>query len=604
MAKRTKTRRSGGALRAKLVKKRGGGTTLVFSRNAASSAPRKPRKGSAAYKEQRRLAMRAIADSSRVSAAETSRAVAKDSRKRKARATRERKYAAHAKTVPQWGVTSQKKKARVAFGPFKRWNSPRDGRTYGYVDAKSGKIKKIPTWAVAGAHSARAFADPKFDGARSRITKQRAAAKKRASGRFSKTTRKLQAQIKALEAKQARELKRIEEGKSIMAPNRRKKGKSKSKSKGRAKGRVSAKRRAAAKRGAATRKRRLAAKRASSKRAHKRSRSRKASGYRMKANKRSRTRSRSRKRARRSSYAIALRSPIKRRSVRRRRSFKRNGAFDPIMAAIRTGAPALGGFALHRIATGLLASAVGPSLTFLPEAAKVPLVGLAVAAFGAFGAKAAIKGEAGNLVVAGMGVSFLHQAVMALLRYAGQDGAVSYLAGIPSVPTTGYGRAMGAYELVGNGGGVNGFGAFPYSQAAAGYGELPYSQALAGAGNPFAARGTFMDVPSLGAYPEQAMAGAYPEQAAAGIGGGQMGAYELTEGGGGTFDGIGTDDASIHRALDFADRSGAVNGFGADTVGRMSILTPDGAQASITGGPELPMVSGIFGNSSLSVPFD
>jgi len=284
----------------------------------------------------------------------------------------------------------------------------------------------------------------------------------------------------------------------------------------------------------------------------------------------------------------------RRRGVSRRRGFRRNGAFAPILAAFKTGMPAFGGFAGHRVLTGVIAEYAGSYLP-IPEAAKVPVVSVLVAALGSIAAAAAIKGPAGPLVIAGIGLSTLSQLAMAALRAAGQDGAASAIAGIPTGTITAY----GAYELVPQG--VAGLGALPYAQALAAFGALPYAQALAGP-NPYAARGNYVDAPSLGmgAYPEQALAAAYPEQAAAGYG-----AYELTPEGG-VLNGIGTDAASIEQALNQADRGGAVHGFGgfgADSIGRESILIPDGVQSAVTATPELPMVAGNFAGNVFGVGY-
>jgi hypothetical protein len=290
----------------------------------------------------------------------------------------------------------------------------------------------------------------------------------------------------------------------------------------------------------------------------------------------------------------------RRRGVSRRRGFRRNGTFAPILAAFKTGAPAFGGFAAHRVLTGVIAEYAGSYLP-VPEGAKVPVVSVLVAALGSVAAAALIKGPAGALVIAGMGLSTLSQLAMAGLRAAGQEGAASAIAGIPTGAITSY----GAYELVPNGvSGYGGFGALPYAQALAGMGALPYAQALAGT-NPYAARGNYLDAPALGmgAYPEQALAAAYPEQAAAGYG-----SYELTPEGG-VLNGIGTDAASIEHALNQADRGGAVQGysgfggFGADSIGRESILIPDGVQSAVSATPELPMTAGNFSGNVFGVGF-
>lgn len=290
----------------------------------------------------------------------------------------------------------------------------------------------------------------------------------------------------------------------------------------------------------------------------------------------------------------------RRRGVSRRRGFRRNGTFAPILAAFKTGAPAFGGFAVHRVLTGVIAEYAGSYLP-VPEGAKVPVVSVLVAALGSVAAAALIKGPAGALVIAGMGLSTLSQLAMAGLRAAGQEGAASAIAGIPTGAITSY----GAYELVPNGvSGYGGFGALPYAQALAGMGALPYAQALAGT-NPYAARGDYLDAPALGmgAYPEQALAAAYPEQAAAGYG-----SYELTPEGG-VLNGIGTDAASIEHALNQADRGGAVQGysgfggFGADSIGRESILIPDGVQSAVSATPELPMTAGNFSGNVFGVGF-
>ncbi len=654
---RAKTKRRSapkrGPVRATLVKKRGGGATLRLRRNAgkkkgtSAAALRKQAEGQAgaaisaslaetkaANAKLRSANMRLLADSSRLHAAVESKNQARITAARKKLKASEEAYKKAAKATPQYRKVKKTKTARerIAFGSFKRYRSPR-GLTYGYL--KGGKVKRIPEWAIGGAHSKADYADSKYDKRRAGIAKTRTRVSKRVEARFAKTTKKLERQMKALKDKQARELKKIAEGKSIMSPNRKRRRKMK------ANGRKAAAKRATkrnrSKKKTVTRRTRVrtiyAAPRRKA-RGGKRKGSRK--GKRRKAQAKGRivishTFSRGKKRrTKRTSFSykakrgrkgyVSVRLPTKRgkarhynftanrrRSVRRRKSFRRNGALDPVIAAIKTGGLALGGFGLHRVATGLLASAIGPSLTFLPEAAKVPVVGAVVAAVLAIAAKSVVKGEAGNLLVAGIGVSFLHQAAMAALRSAGQDGAASYLAGVGVIGTqrtTQYG-GFGAYELVSSNPGMSGLGRSPYQQAAAGVGSMPYSQAVAGlrgmGANPFAGRGNYMDVPALGAaYAEQAMAGgAYPEQAAAGFGGG-MGAYELTTG---TFDGIGTDDRSIEKALDFADKEGIVSGFGDATIGRSNIMNPDGAQASISPGGELPMVSGIFGGSSLSVPF-
>jgi len=279
----------------------------------------------------------------------------------------------------------------------------------------------------------------------------------------------------------------------------------------------------------------------------------------------------------------------KRRGSSRRTSFRRNGAADSILSALKKGAPVFGGFAAHRILTGLIATNASSALSFIPSEYQVPAVGLAVAAIGAFAAKSAIKGENGDLAAAGMFVSFLQQAVLAALRAAGQTEAASAVGGIPVRGTTAY----GAYELV-DSAPLNGFGASPYAQALA---ASPYAQALAA--TPYGGRGNYLDVPALGAYPQQALAAAYPQQAQAGYG-----AYEITQEGV-TLDGIGTDQQSMERELNMADAAaqhGSV-GFGADVVGRSNITIPDGAEAAVTGTPQLPMTVGNFGSNVFGTGF-
>jgi hypothetical protein len=281
-----------------------------------------------------------------------------------------------------------------------------------------------------------------------------------------------------------------------------------------------------------------------------------------------------------------------RRGSSRRTSFRRNGAADSILSALKKGAPVFGGFAVHRIATGLLATNLGPSLTFLPTEYQVPVIGLAVAALGAFAVKAAIKGENGDLAAAGMFVSAIQQAAVAALRAAGQTEAASAVGGIPVRGTTAY----GAYELV-DSTPLNGFGAAPYAQALA---AAPYAQALAA--SPFAARGNYLDVPSLGAYPMQAAAGvgAYPQQAAAGYG-----AYEITSEGV-TLNGIGTDQRSLERELNMADQQGSVGmGFGdaSNVVGRDNTTIPDGAESVVTATSQLPETIGNFGSNVFGTGF-
>ena len=513
-------------------------------------------------------------------------------------------YKALAAKTPQFRKVKKSAKVRVAYGAFKRYRSPKLGLTYGYLTPK-GRVRKIPAWAYAGAPSASAFSHgAKYDGAKKRIASIRTKVSERVAKRFNAQTAKQKKAFEALLIKQANELAKIKEGRSIMAPNKRKK-----KSKGARKAKSSARR----KRSASKRRVVFASKRRTVTRRKKRGKGKLTKGsfliqhtfrrgnrikrkrytlkYKAKRGAKGRLHftppgaGRSRKRQRQYNFTANRK---RRHSVRRRHAFRRNGAFSPFLSAIKTGAPVLGGFAAHRVLTGLAVSAVGTMLP-IPEGYKVPVIGLAVAILGSIGAKMAVRGQTGDLLGVGMAVSTLHQAVMAGLRMAGQEGAASYLAGIPTQRTTAY----GAYELVG---GMSGFGA------------LPYSQALAG--NPFAARGNYLAVPSLGAlpysqaaagygaYPEQAAAGygAYPEQAAAGYG-----SYELSEGGV-TLNGIGTSDAEVERALDVADRQGSV-GFGADTVGRDNIMIPDGAINPITTGGELPNTAGIFAANNLGVSF-
>jgi len=98
-----------------------------------------------------------------------------------------KQYAIGKKTVKRKVTTTRavpvKTRQRVAYGRFKRLKvrDPRTGRTklsYFYKDSK-GKRRKIPQWAIAGAPSAKAYKDGKYDKSRSRIRKRRASTARR-----------------------------------------------------------------------------------------------------------------------------------------------------------------------------------------------------------------------------------------------------------------------------------------------------------------------------------------------------------------------------------------------------------------------------------------
>jgi colicin import membrane protein len=637
-------------LRARVVKTRGGGARILFAKK--KSAPKSRAKRASAKKPAARRAAKRPSTKRKTKRKSAVGVMFRKNAKRKKKAMsaedkallkhrrlvrQEASYKKRASKTPQYRTVTKKKKvkARVAYGPYRRYRSPKLGMTYGYQTPK-GKVRKIPAWAIAGAPSASAYAaGAKYDAAKERFKRLRMAVGGKVGKKFDLQLKRQKAALEKLAKAQARELNKIAEGKSIMAPNRRRKRKKGKRKASRAKRPVarrtkkrsmrrSGRRKTAAKRRPAARRRRrtLYSRRRTVTRRKKRGKGKLTRGsfkiqhtfrrgrrvktkrytlkYKAKRGARGRLlfvppgAGRSRKRQRKYSFTANGRKRKYSHSLRRRKSFRRNGTFSPFMDALKMGAPVLGGLAGHRVITGLLASAVASYLP-IPEAFKVPAVGVAVAILGSLAAKAAVKGQAGQLIGVGMAVSSLHQLVMAGLNAAGQQGAASYLAGIPTQRTTSYG--MGAYELIG-GGGMSGFGsvwaargnyldvpslgALPYSQAAAGYGALPYSQAAAG----------------YGAFPEQAAAGygAYPEQAAAGYG-----SYELTEGGV-TLNGIGTSDAEIERALDVGDRQASV-GFGDDTVGRTNITNPDGAYAPVSGGGQLPMVDGNFGGNVFGVGF-
>lgn len=636
-------------LRARVVKTRGGGARILFAKK--KSAPKSRAKRASAKKPAARRAAKRPSTKRKTKRKSAVGVMFRKNAKRKKKAMsaedkallkhrrlvrQEASYKKRAAKTPQYRTVTKKKKvkARVAYGPYRRYRSPKLGMTYGYQTPK-GRVRKIPAWAIAGAPSASAYAaGSKYDAAKERFKKLRMAVGEKVGKKFDAQLKRQKAALDKLALKQADELNKIAGGKSIMAPNRRRRKKGKRKASRakrpvarRTKKRVSAKRGTARKRskrraGPARRRRTLYSRRRTVTRrkmrgkgkltrgsvrivhTFRRGRKVKTKRYSMKYKAKRGSRGEilftppgGRRRGRKAQRVYRFKANGRKRfthNLRRRKSFRRNGTFSPFMDALKMGAPVLGGLAGHRVITGLLASAVASFLP-IPEAFKVPAVGVAVAILGSLAAKAAVKGQAGQLIGVGMAVSSLHQLVMAGLNAAGQQGAASYLAGIPTQRTTSYG--MGAYELIG-GGGMSGFGsvwaargnyldvpslgALPYSQAAAGYGALPYSQAAAG----------------YGAFPEQAAAGygAYPEQAAAGYG-----SYELTEGGV-TLNGIGTSDAEIERALDVGDRQASV-GFGDDTVGRTNITNPDGAYAPVSGGGQLPMVDGNFGGNVFGVGF-
>lgn len=619
-------------LRARVVKTRGGGARILFAKKKAapkSRAKRASAKRPATKRKTKRkssvgvMFKRNAGKRKKKAMSEEDKAMLKHRRL----VRQEASYKSRAAKTPQYRTVTKKKKvkARVAYGPYRRYRSPKLGMTYGYQTPK-GRVRKIPAWAIAGAPSASAYAaGAKYDAAKERFKKLRMAVGEKVGKKFDAQLKRQKAALDKLALKQADELNKIAGGKSIMAPNRRRRKKGKRKA-SRAKRPVARRtkkrsmRRNGRRKTAAKRRRTLYSRRRTVTRRKKRGKGKLTRGsfkiqhtfrrgrkvktkrYTLKYKAKRGARGRllfvppgaSRNKSRQRRYSFKANGRKYTHNLRRRKSFRRNGTFSPFMDALKMGAPVLGGLAGHRVITGLLASAVASFLP-IPEAFKVPAVGVAVAILGSLAAKAAVKGQAGQLIGVGMAVSSLHQLVMAGLNAAGQTGAASYLAGIPTQRTTSYG--MGAYELIG-GGGMSGFGsvwaargnyldvpslgALPYSQAAAGYGALPYSQAAAG----------------YGAFPEQAAAGygAYPEQAAAGYG-----SYELTEGGV-TLNGIGTSDIEIERALDVGDRQASV-GFGDDTVGRTNITDPDGAFAPVSGGGQLPLVDGNFGGNVFGVSY-
>jgi hypothetical protein len=76
-----------------------------------------------------------------------------------------------------------KRKVRVAYRRYKRarLQDPRTGKrrlSYMYR-TKTGRFKKIPSWAIAGAKSAKAYRGPEFEKARTRTAKRRASAARR-----------------------------------------------------------------------------------------------------------------------------------------------------------------------------------------------------------------------------------------------------------------------------------------------------------------------------------------------------------------------------------------------------------------------------------------
>lgn len=90
-----------------------------------------------------------------------------------------------------------KRRVRVAYGKYKRIKAtePRTGqkkRSYLYK-TKTGRRRKIPSYAIGGAPSAKAWKDSKYDKARSRIKKRRSAAARkveRRGGPFTPNRRK------------------------------------------------------------------------------------------------------------------------------------------------------------------------------------------------------------------------------------------------------------------------------------------------------------------------------------------------------------------------------------------------------------------------------
>lgn len=385
----------------------------------------------------------------------------------------------------------------------------------------------------------------------------RTSAKQRAASQgtlLQKKIAKLEADRAKLDAKLAglnpAEIDRlIDEGKYMYAPNKRGKRKPKKS------GRRSSRRRSVKKVSLRKLRARLSKSRKPRKRkktsARRRLRSNKRRSHRvrvvhMSANRRSRGKGRKHRKHKHSGMFRARR--------RIRRNYRRNGGLDMYTPSVQSALYVFGGFAFHKLLRGVLGGLIAKLLPVAIAPYGSVLSGLAVIAVGVPAAAKFVPAH-GVEIGAGMVTSLLHDLFMALSgAFAPQ--AQHYLSGygaIPSMNTTGYGflseRGFSDYDVISDQ--YRGYGADPYSQAAAGYGAAPYSQAAAGYGEYEPMSGTLDGLHGDNQSIEAALNAAdMPEQAAAGYGASPMQALA----GGGGIPGVNTwipNDPSL-----------AINGFG------------------------------------------
>lgn len=555
------------------------------AKRAAMSARKKARRAATSARKKEvsaRKKARAAARRAKMSTPEA--------RRRRAKASR------RARWPKQVRSTKARKRARVAYGPYRRARitDPRTGaRKYSYMTRKGGKLRRIPQWAVAGAMSAKDYkTSAEYTAARARIAKRRRAAAARleragdaftpnaGAKRVAKARKRKAKKGSRRKARRSKSTKRrTSKRTSAKRGKRRVKRKTKRVSAKRGKRRV--KRRKSAKRG------RRKTKRVSAKRGRRKSTKRRATSKRgrRKSTKRRSTRrvgKRKVRRLRKGLYLVANRrrrrhklSPNRRRHGRRKmrrngRRYIRNGFGSDIKSLLKTGGLILTGFFSHKVLTGLLlnnalTSADGSKVLFMPAVNadgtpsfaaqwKKPIAGLVVG-----GLELALlswkgmpgKTESKMAVGAGVMVSWLESLIKTGLAVANQPQALSYLEGYSNSAAYSLRGARGRRGMRGLGVARNAGSIMPqyapvgmFRQASAGMGE--YFKPVSGVGEYFAGPG----VQGVGHYEKAGSLALMPSRS-------HMGQLPVD-------DGI-RPDANLDNIMDLAESAAGLGGGGGYT---------------------------------------